>query len=191
MSKASHLRRVLCVLCSALICGSALADELLVSAGGGPQPGSSQNNWSASIDYNFFRYERSARQHFLIGASYTHMWTDAASNDEMYAVSIYPQVSFYPEEGSWAYSISPSWAEPFFYFRALGPSYISSDRLGDRQQSNNFAFQAQLGIGVLIKNRNNTKTIVAISWKHFSNANLFNSNDGIDFPIVLNIGIRF
>ena len=174
-----------------MICGSALADELLVSAGGGPQPGSSQNNWSASIDYNFFRYERSARQHFLIGASYTHMWTDAASNDEMYAVSIYPQVSFYPEEGSWAYSIAPSWAEPFFYFRALGPSYMSSDRLGDRQQSNNFAFQAQLGIGVLIKNRNNTKTIVAISWKHFSNANLFNSNDGIDFPIVLNVGIKF
>ena len=119
------------------------------------------------------------------------MWTDAASNDSMYAVSIYPQISLYPVEGSWPYSITPSWAEPYFFVRALGPSYISSNNLGDRQQAHNFAFQAQIGVGAVIKTRNDTEVIVALSWKHFSNANLFNSNDGIDFPIVLSVGIKF
>ena len=191
MSKFSHLRWVLCAFCSAVFGATAVAEELLFSVGGGPQPGSSQNNWSASIDYNFLLYERSPRQHFLIGASYTYIWSDSASNDSMYALSIYPQVSFYPTEGSWAYTISPTWAEPFFYFRALGPTYLSSNTLGDRQQSNNFAFQAQIGVGAKIKSSNDTETIVALSWKHFSNGNLFDNNDGIDFPIVLNVGIRF
>jgi len=174
-----------------MISESALAHELLVSAGGGPQPGSSQNNWSASIDYNFFRYERSDRQHILIGASYTYMWTDAASNDSMYAVSIYPQISLYPVEGSWPYSITPSWAEPYFFVRALGPSYISSNKLGDRQQAHNFAFQAQIGVGAIVKTQNDTEIILSLSWKHFSNANLFDDNDGIDLPVMLNFGIKF
>lgn len=191
MNKADNLRWVLCALAGTIIAGPATAEELLFSFGGGPQPGSSQNNWSASIDYNFYRFERSHRQHFLIGASYTYIRSNAATNDEMYAISIYPQVSLYPEKGSWAYSISPRWAEPFFYFRALGPSYISSNTLGDRRQENNFAFQAQIGVGVKIKSRNDTETIIALSWKHFSNANLFDNNDGIDFPVVLNVGIRF
>jgi len=43
----------------------------------------------------------------------------------------------------------------------------------------------------VIKTRNETEIIVALSRKHFSNANLFDNNDGIDFPIMLNIGIKF
>ncbi len=186
-----NLRWVLRTFWLAALCNSAAAEEVLFSFGGGPQPGSSQNNWSVSLDYNFYRFERSARQHILIGASYTYIGSNSATDDNMYAVSIYPQLSLFPEQGSWAYSIAPSWAEPFFYFRALGPSYISSNKLGDRQQSNNFSFQAQIGVGAIIKTRNNTEAIIALSWKHFSNANLFDSNDGIDLPVVLNIGIKF
>lgn len=174
-----------------MLCHSAAADEILFSLGGGPQPGSSQTNWSASLDYSFYRFERSARQHILVGTSYTYLGTNAASNDNMYAISIYPQISLYPVEGSWAYSITPSWAEPYFFIRALGPSYISSSRLGDRQQAHNFAFQAQIGLGAVVRTRSGTELIMALSWKHFSNADLFDDNDGIDLPVVLNIGIKF
>ncbi len=191
LTRTFDLRWVLRTCWLALLCNSAAADELLFSFGGGPQPGSSQNNWSVSLDYNFYRFERSARQHILIGASYTYLGSNSATDDNMYAVSIYPQLSLFPKQGSWAYSISPSWAEPFFYVRALGPSYISSNRLGDRQQSKNFSFQAQIGIGATIKTRNNTELIIALSWKHFSNANLFDDNDGIDLPVVLNFGVKF
>ena len=168
-----------------------MAGELLFNFGGGPQPGSSQNNWSVGLDYSFYRFERSARQHILIGVSYTYIRSDAPSDNSMYAVSIYPQISLFPEKGAWAYSIAPDWAEPFFYVRALGPSYISSNKLGDRQQANNFSFQAQIGVGAFIKTRNDSQAIIALSWKHFSNANLFDDNDGIDLPVMLNFGIRF
>ncbi len=143
------------------------------------------------MDYNFYRFERSDRQHILIGASYTYLGTNAASNDSMYAISVYPQISLYPVEGSWPYSIVPDWAEPYFYVRFLGPSYISSNALGDRLQDHNFAFQAQIGVGAVIKTRNDTEVILALSWKHFSNANLSDDNDGIDLPFVLNFGIKF
>ncbi len=191
MTRTCDLRWVLRTCWVALLCNSAAAEELIFSFGGGPQPGSSQNNWSVSLDYSFYRFERSARQHILIGASYTYIGSDSSTDDDMYAISIYPQISLYAEKGTWAYSIAPDWAEPFFYVRALGPSYISSNKLGDRQQANNFSFQAQIGVGAIIKTRNSTEAIIALSWKHFSNANLFDDNDGIDLPVVLNFGIRF
>ena len=85
----------------------------------------------------------------------------------------------------------PSWAAPYFWIRFLGPSYISSSRLGDRQQAHNFAFQAQIGVGAIVKTQNDTEIILSLSWKHFSNANLFDDNDGIDLPVMLNFGIKF
>ena len=174
-----------------MCCSSATADELLVNFGGGPQPGSDQNNRTVGIDYSFYRHERSMRQAIVVGVSYTYLSSDSVDNNSMYAISIYPQLSFYPEPETWITSFAPRWAKPFFYVRALAPSYISADRLGERQQAHHFAFQAQIGVGVTISTRKNTEAIIALSWKHFSNANLFDENDGIDVPFVLNFGIRF
>ena len=187
----NDLRWVLLAFWLSSFCHFAVADELLFNFGGGPQPGSSQNNWSVGLDYNFFRFERSDRHHILIGASYTYLGTDAASDDSMYVVSVYPQLSLYPVDGSWPTTIMPSWAAPYFWVRFLGPSYISRNRLGDRQQAHNFAFQAQIGVGAIVKTQNDTEIILSLSWKHFSNANLFDDNDGIDLPVMLNFGIKF
>lgn len=191
MSGIPQFRLLLPVICAALVCNTAVADEFILSVGGGPQPGSDQTNKTVGIDYSFARHIRSPRQHILFGVSYTYIGTDTMTYDNMYAISIYPQLSFYPRETSKVYSIMPDWAEPFFYVRALAPSYISANRLGDRQQANNFSFQAQIGVGVTIKRSNDTEAIVALSWKHFSNARLFDDNDGIDLPLVLNFGIKF
>lgn len=171
--------------------GSANADELWFSFGGGPQPGSDQDNRTAGIDFSFYRHERSPRQHITVGVSYTYLGSDSRNHDSLYAISIYPQASFFPEPGTWITTVVPSRAKPFFYVRALGPSYISGNRLGERKQDHNFTFQAQVGAGASFKMRNESEAIVALSWKHFSNANLFDENDGIDFPLVLNIGVRF
>lgn len=119
------------------------------------------------------------------------MGSDSMTYDNMYAVSIYPQLSLFPGDDSKINSIMPEWAEPFFFVRALAPSYISANRLGDRQQANNFSFQAQIGIGVTIRRSDKTEAIIALSWKHFSNARMFEDNDGIDLPLVLNFGLRF
>ena len=46
-------------------------------------------------------------------------------------------------------------------------------------------------IGVSYRLGNDRKLSVSVSWKHFSNANLYSDNDGIDLPVVLNVGVRF
>ena len=175
-----------------------MADEFHFNLGGGPQPGSDSSdgrghsvNTTAGIDYSFFRYDRSARSSWVIGASYTYMSVNSSEFDHIHAISIYPQLSLYPTAGSWVRDLVPGSGEPYFFVRALGPSYISANRLGSRRQSNHFSFQAQFGVGASYQLDSGRKAMFSVSWKHFSNANIYTNNDGIDLPIVLNFGVQF
>jgi hypothetical protein len=169
----------------------ARADEVLFSVGSGPQRFSDQRNRVGSVDYSFYTWKRSMRQHLQVGVAYTRLTTNASSNSDMYAISVYPQLTFYPPATSKIALAAPSRTTPFFFVRALGPSYISANALGDRQQEKHFAFQAQIGAGVLIEYREGREIHLSVSWKHFSNANLFSDNDGIDVPFVFTFGVRF
>lgn len=175
--------RLLAVIISIFFFQQAAANELLISAGGGPQPDSPQTNRTYGIDYSFKKFEKSHRQHIHLGVSYTRVETDTQENNSLHAVSIYPQLNLYPRK--------QSWGQPYFFVRALGPSYISSNQLGDRHQDNHFAFQAQVGYAVRINWQSSEDLVVMVSWKHFSNANLFSDNDGIDMPFVVNVGLHF
>ncbi len=166
------------------------ADELILTYGGGPQESSHQNNRTAGVDFTFYKHERSQRQHIFIGVSYSYLSTDTATNDQIHAFSIYPQVSLFPDADGKLAGAFPEWADPYFFVRALSPSYISANRLGDREQANHFAFQAQVGVGLRLDFGREREGTVSLSWKHFSNANLFSDNDGMDFPIVLSLGIK-
>ncbi len=167
------------------------ADELFVTLGQGSQPGANQRNETVGVDYSFHRFERSARQHIDVGVSYTRLTTNAADNRSLYALSIYPQITLYPTKTSRIAARSPRWAEPFFFVRALGPTYISASTLGSRRQADSFSFQAQVGAGVLLNSGSERRTVLAVSWKHFSNANLYTDNDGIDVPLVISLGMKF
>jgi hypothetical protein len=167
------------------------ADELLLTIGQGSQPGAKQRNETLGVDYSFHRFERSARQHIDVGVSYTRLTTNAADNRSLYALSIYPQITLYPTKTSRVAARSPPWAEPFFFVRALGPTYISDSALGSRRQADSFAFQAQVGAGVVLSPGAERRTVVAVSWKHFSNADLYTDNDGIDVPLVISVGMTF
>ncbi|WP_323846026.1 acyloxyacyl hydrolase [Microbulbifer magnicolonia] len=177
------MKRLLIAAMTLLAFQSATANELLLSAGGGPQPDSSQSNRTYGIDYSFKRFEKSYRQHIHLGVSYTRVETDAAEYESFHALSIYPQLNLYPRK--------QSWGQPYFFVRALGPSYISSNQLGDRHQDNHFAFQAQVGYAARINWQGKEDLVLMVSWKHFSNANLFSDNDGIDMPFVVNVGLNF
>ncbi len=171
--------------------GALSADELLVTAGQGPQPGSDQRNEAVGFDYNFYRLERSARQHVSVGVSYTRLTTNAADHSSLYAVSVYPQITLFPSATSRIAARSPRWARPFFFVRALGLSYISESMLGSRRQAESFALQAQVGVGVQLNPGADRRGVIAVSWQHFSNANLYRYNDGIDVPLVINVGMAF
>lgn len=164
-----------------LLCINSLvfAGEVTVNFGGGKQQSTSQHNRTYGVDYSFAQYSRSYRQHFLLGVSLTQITTDAPTNKTVSAISLYPQLNLYLDK--------KSLGQPFFFVRALGPSYISNNSLGARDQDHHFSFQAQVGAGIYLKNGG----IVMLSFKHFSNSNIFEKNDGFDLPAVLSVGKRF
>lgn len=166
------------------------ARELIVTMGGGSQPHADHYNKSAGIDFSFARFERTEKQHLQIGISYTQIRTDTESNARMWAISIYPQLSLYPAENGTFRELFPDWSAPYFFVRALAPSYLSATQLGEREQENHFAFQAQVGFGLMLDFGQDRTGILSLSWKHFSNADLFDKNDGIDVPLVLSLGMK-
>ena len=168
-----------------------VADDLILTLGGGAQPDSNQENKTVGLDINFFKYKRSERQTLNIGVSYTLLKTNHDIGRKLWAISIYPQLTLFPSEDSWISNQVLKTTTPYFFVRALGPTYLNSHTLGDRKQSKNFTFQAQVGLGLLFKTKSSKENFLFLSWKHFSNANLFSENDGFDFPVVIGFGLKF
>ena len=187
------------LLCAVLACfcglyGSAVSagePYVLLTLGVGPQPGASQTNRSVGVDLNLWQFERSPRQSLSLGVSYTYLHSNEGPNERLHAFSIYPQLTLTPGESGWARSWLPASVQPYFFVRALGPSYISENSLGERRQAHHFAFQATAGAGINFLGANGQRRHLSLSWKHFSNANLYSDNDGIDIPVVLSFGTEF
>jgi len=175
--------RVIGFVLAAIMPLQCVANDLLLSWGTGSQPNSSQRNNQVSLDYDFLQFQRSSRTTLSLGVGFSHLTTDARINKSINAISVYPQLTLYP--------VSEPLRDFYFFVRALGPTILSSNSLGEREQDNHFAFQAQVGIGRLNKLSNGSTLLLQLSWKHISNANLFNDNDGIDLPFVLSLGYRF
>jgi hypothetical protein len=159
---------------------SAVAGELSLNAGGGHQAGTRQDNWGGGLDWEFWRHARSERQFLSLGVGYTHLRTDAATNTELRAFSVYPQLTLLAAQRA-------RW-QPYFFVRALGPTFIDGKQLGEREQAEHLVFQAQVGAGLIAPDDD---WFIAASYKHFSNANLFSPNDGIDLRFVLTLGRRW
>lgn len=159
------------------------ADEIAFALGAGSQPGADQQNKQVSLDYTFADWFRSPRSTLSLGIGYTQLKSDTDTNRRLKVFSIFPQLTLTPaSEGLKNY---------YFFVRALGPSYISENTFGERKQDNHFAFQAQVGVGFKKDISIDESISIQVSWKHFSNANLFSDNDGIDIPLAVSIGYKF
>lgn len=158
-------------------------NELFVSLGSGRQPNAEQKNRLVSLDYNFIRLNRSPRSGLSLGISYTQLRTNFNSNRRVEVLSLYPQLTLRP--------VSKFLKDKYFFVRALGPSYISDNKLGERRQSRNFSFLAQVGVGMTRQVMGEKEIMVQISWRHFSNANLFEENEAFDVPFVFSLGYSF
>ena len=167
------------------------ADTLFIHGGGGPQASGNQNHLTAGLDYEFWHHDRSARQAFTIGVSYTYLHSDEGPNKELHAISIYPQLTLTPVDKNQFSRWLPENSTPYFFVRALGPTYISEPTIGERKQHNHFTFQAGFGVGVKFKSSRGHDRDLRVAWKHYSNANLYSENQGIDIPLVLSFGMKF
>lgn len=165
------------------VCAGEQIRQLLLAYGEGVQADADQRNSQLSVDYTFYQHRRSLRQTLGIGTGYTRLRTDAATNTEVHAFSLYPQLTLWP--------LQQRLPQAFFFVRALGPSYLNANTLGSRRQAQHFAFQAQVGVGYRLELDSRQAVLMQLSFKHFSNANLFHDNDGIDIPFVLTLGLVF
>jgi hypothetical protein len=186
-----RLRWVVLV-CSLVLAGPALGSDLIgfVNLGGGPQGASEQSHRSLGLDLNVYQHQRTPRQEISIAVGYTYINSNSGGNHVLHAVSVYPQLRLTPVDATQFKRFLPNGAEPYFLVRFLGPSYISERSLGNRMQENHFTFQAGVGVGFQIAGSGGRDRHLTLMWKHFSNANLFDENDGIDVPVVLSFGMR-
>jgi|MGYP000208572777 hypothetical protein len=162
---------------------SAGADEIAFAIGAGSQPGSDQRNKLISLDYIFADWIRSPRSTLSLGIGYSQLKSNTDTNARLKVFSVFPQLTLTPA--------SENLSNYYFFVRALGPSYISENTFGERKQDNHFTFQAQVGVGFKKDISIDESILIQVSWKHFSNVNLFSDNDGIDIPLVVSIGYKF
>lgn len=161
-----------------------------VSLGGGPQGASDQSHRSLGVDLNVYQHQGTVRREISIGVGYTYINSNSGGNHVLHAVSVYPQLQLTPVDKTRFTRFLPEGAEPYFLVRFLAPSYMSERSLGNRQQENHFTFQAGFGVGFRIAGGSGRDQHLTLMWKHFSNANLYDENDGIDVPLVLSFGMR-
>ena len=159
------------------------ADEIIFALGAGSQPGADQQNKQFSLDYIFADWIRSPRTTLSLGVGYSQLKSDTDTNAGLKVFSVFPQLTLTPA--------SENLSNYYFFVRALGPSYISENAFGERKQDNHFTFHAQVGVGFKKDISIDESILIQVSWKHFSNANLFSDNDGIDIPLVVSIGYKF
>lgn len=167
------------LLLSCCLSTTSQAGEILFGLGAGLQFGTDDHNQAAFVDAILYDYHRSSRQILSLGSSITHLRTNSASGtSQLTAFSIFPELRL---------STTLESKEVFFHVRALGPSYLTTTKFGEREQAMHFAFQAQVGGGIYLDKAK--KYQLRFQYRHFSNANLKQPNDGIDVPFIISIGV--
>lgn len=159
---------------------SARNDDLWCYFGAGPQPGEAgQHNQLLGVDWIPLHWMRSSRQILSLGGSVARLHgSQDGEQSSIDAFSVFPQLTL--KARLW------HGAEPLFMVRALGPSYLSERHLGRREQAMNFAFQAQVGAALRWDHHS-----LALWYRHYSNANVRQPNDGFDIPLVIAFGVTF
>ncbi|WP_232061079.1 acyloxyacyl hydrolase [Vibrio taketomensis] len=170
-----------CLLMTSLCSWNAYAFELLAGFGGGPQFGTDDGNTGWFLDAMLYDHKRSNQQWLSIGTGVTRIYTNSATgNSNITAISLFPELRLFTNQ------FDKVW---FFHARALGPTYLNHENLGEREQASKFVFQAQVGAGVYLDKAK--KYQLRLLYRHFSNANLDKPNDGLDIPLMLSLGIAF
>jgi hypothetical protein len=167
-----------------LWCIAAQAQEMDVwlYAGGGQQLNADrQHNRIIGADANLLHHRYSDIQTWSLGVSVARLNANHGEIRELTAISVYPQLALrLPHTKT---------LKPYFFVRALGPTYLSARGLGERKQAYSWAFQSQVGIGAFLSSTEDWT--LNVSLRHYSNANFGNPNDGIDSIMVLALGHRF
>jgi hypothetical protein len=79
--------------------------------------------------------------------------------------------------------------DAYFYYSVAGPTYISKVTLDNLNTGAHFTFQDTMGTGVFFGKKRNYNAEIKIG--HYSNGNIYPSNESVMVPLSLNIGYAF
>lgn len=156
---------------------------MALAVGGGDQPDTHDRNELYAAELAFYQHARSPRQQITVFVTAAKLYSSHAQNDALWAYSIVPQISFRLP------ATQKTNTQLHLLLRALGPSYISHNLLGERKQAQHFSFQAMVGAGVRFGPAYRYE--LNLAWRHYSNANLLKDNDGWDFPLTVQWVLHF
>jgi Lipid A 3-O-deacylase (PagL) len=80
-------------------------------------------------------------------------------------------------------------ADLFFEYSVAGPTYISKTIIDKKQTGKHFTFYDFMGMGVVAGKKKNIIGNIRIA--HFSNGNIYPSNDGLKIPLSFCLGYNF
>ena len=79
--------------------------------------------------------------------------------------------------------------DAYFYYSVAGPTYISKVILDNLDTGAHFTFQDAMGSGVFFGKKRNYNAELKIG--HYSNGNVYPSNEAVMVPLSLNLGYAF
>ena len=123
--------------------------------------------------------------HIFFDASFGHWWV--SSNVPYREVNIFavaPVFRIFTKQ----YALFSTPISPFADL-SIGLSYLSKTRLDSQNLGMHFAFQDQVGIGVVLGKEQ--RLSISISALHYSNGSMCKKNAGITVPLLVNVGYRF
>jgi len=161
--------------------GQGYGGELLVGGGYGEQVGRTdfdQHNAVVDVIYEFYEIDKNDFR-LSLGVGVSQLWNDF--DDETVLIgSMLPTLRFFFGEST---RFKP------YAFVTTGFSYMTEPGLGHQLLGGYFAFNDFFGVGSYIGPER--KWSAGICWRHISNADLFQPNDGIDVPFYMLVGRRF
>lgn len=114
------------------------------------------------------------------GASIS-FWKSNINKEKFYTLSIYPVLK-------WTL-IRTKPMDIYCFYTLAGPTYISKTILDNKELGRHFTFQDNMGMGLFFGEERNYNIEMKIG--HFSNGDLFPSNEGVKVPLSLNLGYSF
>jgi opacity protein-like surface antigen len=123
-----------------------------------------------------------------IGAS-TSIWQSKGqglnlnnpNKESFFTLSIFPVTRF-------TYLHSKS-VDAYFFYAVAGPTYISRKIIDGRDMGGYFTFQDNMGTGIFTGERRNINVEIRIG--HYSNGNIYPSNDSVKIPLTFLLGWAF
>lgn len=79
--------------------------------------------------------------------------------------------------------------DAYFFYSVAGPTYISQKMIDGRDMGGYFTFQDNMGTGIFTGERRNINAEIRIG--HYSNGNIYPSNDSVKIPLTFLLGWTF